>query len=530
VFACAIVIGAAAHSSYTRASDASAGSVLPTPFSIAFVPLDDRPVTYQLPVALGTIAGQRVVTPPRALLGNYLQPGDGDAILAWLNSPETDGANALVASLDMIAYGGLVAARVPDVSSGDAYARLRTLAAARSRRSLGFAGAFGTIMRLAPTGVPQVGAARAYYATGDTVDDLQAYANLPDPPVTQADRDKAERLRQRIGRPVLARYLAARARDRRVDEWALQLAAEGGFDRIVLGQDDAGPTGLHLRDVAALRRVAHDFALGDRASIEPGADELGMVLLAQAFARNVRWRPTVRVVYSRPDGGSVSDRLEFEPVDATIERLIAACGAARVATGGDIALFVRVSDTSDADERTFEDAIAEAAPHGGATVADLTFLDGDPGPAQRALTDALVARELAGRLDGFASWNTDANTVGTALAVAIAAGAGRRAGRLDERALAQFMLNRYIDDYAFHQFVRPQLNRSLRAEGIDTSLLLPAVARQASSANRAALWPHALELMAKIYPQYRDGGLTITLPWDRTFETQIDVRLKPVAP
>jgi len=153
------VIGAAAHSSYARASDASAGSVLPSPFSIAFVPLDDRPVTYQLPVALGTIAGQRVVTPPRALLGNYLQPGDGDAILAWLNSPETDGANALVASLDMIAYGGLVAARVPDVSAGDAYARLRTLAAARSRRSLGFAGAFGTIMRLAPTGVPQVGAA-----------------------------------------------------------------------------------------------------------------------------------------------------------------------------------------------------------------------------------------------------------------------------------------------------------------------------------------------------------------------------------
>ena len=34
---------------------------------------------------------------------------------------------------------------------------------------------------------------------------------------------------------------------------------------------------------------------------------------------------------------------------------------------------------------------------------------------------ALVARGLAGKLDGFAAWNTNANTNGTALAVAIAA-------------------------------------------------------------------------------------------------------------
>ena len=88
------------------------------------------------------------------------------------------------------------------------------------------------------------------------------------------------------------------------------------------------------------------------------------------------------------------------------------------------------------------------------------------------------------------------------------------------------MLDRYIDDYAFHQFVRPELDTALRARNIDTTLLLPDVARETQSRNRAALWPLALDLLARIYPQYRDGGLTITLPWDRTFETQIDVRLR----
>ncbi len=493
---------------------------------VAFVPLDDRPVTYQLPILLGKIAGRPLLTPPRASIGNYLQPGDPDAIVRWLSSDQTQDVAAIVASSDMLAYGGLVAARIPGVAASDAYVRLRALADLKRQRDVPFVGVFGTIMRLAPTGVPRLGAAAHYYATGATVDDLQAYANLPDPPVTPADQAKTARLRAAIGEPTLASYLATRARDRAVDVWALQMAAEGGFDRLIIGQDDAGPTGLHLKDVAALKRTAATLELGPRASIEPGADELGMVVLAQALARSAGWLPSVRVVYSRADGGAVSDRLEFEPIEATIERLIAACGARRVASGADIALYVRVADSAAPQESAFEDALVRDVASGkSVTVADLTFLSGTPGAEQRELTDALIARKVAGKLDGFASWNTDANTVGTSLAAAIATGAGRRTGGFDARAHAEFMLDRYVDDYAFHQFVRPQLNAALRRRDVDTTLLLPEIAREASDDNRAALWPYALDLLARIYPQYRDRGLTITLPWDRTFETQIDVRL-----
>ena len=47
----------------------------PPPRPIVFVPLDDRPVTFQLPVMLARIAGRRVVVPPRSMVGNYLQFG-----------------------------------------------------------------------------------------------------------------------------------------------------------------------------------------------------------------------------------------------------------------------------------------------------------------------------------------------------------------------------------------------------------------------------------------------------------------------
>ena len=476
---------------------------------------------------LGEIAGRPVLTPPLASIGHYLQPGDTDAIARWLQGDATRGAAALVASTDMVAYGGLVASRIPGVSAGDAFVRLRALAQLKAERGIPFVGAFGTVMRLAPTGVPDLEITRNYYARGATVDALQAFANLPDPQTAEADIAKAARLRMAIGDVTLNAYLSTRARNLAVDEWALQLAAEGGFDRIVIGQDDAGPTGLHLKDVAALEATAASFALHDAASIEPGADELGMVMLAQAFARGARWTPHVAVKYSRPDGGSFNDRLEYVPIDVTIGQIVDACGAVRDDTpSADIDLFVRVPSTTDADERAFETAIAaDVSASRSVAVADLTFLEGEPGPLQRALTDALIASGVAGKIDAFASWNTDANTIGTALPEAIAVNVGKRAHRYDARAHAQFMLDRYADDYAFHQFVRPDLNAALRARNIDTTLLLPDVAREANSANRALLWPYALELLAKIYPEYRDAGLTITLPWERTFETELDVRL-----
>ncbi len=505
----------------------SAAQVAP----IVFIPLDDRPVTLQLPVMLGRIAGQPVVVPPRAALGHFLTPGDPEAILRWLHSSQTESAKALVASTDMVAYGGLVASRAPGTSLDDAVARLRNLAAFKNDRPGTFVAVFGTIMRLAPTGVPASPQTTGYWATGETVDRITEYANLPDPPQNDEEWARARRLREAIGPTTLNAYLASRARNRNVAEYALQFAAEGGFDRIVLGQDDAGTTGLHIRDVAALRTLVQRFSLEERASIEPGADELGMALLAQVFARNAGWMPTVSVQYFNCGASDVlcegyRDPLEFAPVGVTIDHLIRLCGGRRVGRDGDVRLYVRLPEPALPNEEAFEHTIADDANAGrSVAVADLSFLEGKPGEDQRQLTEGLIALGVAGKIDAFASWNTAANTVGTALATAIAAGAGRRSGRYDRRAHAEFILDRYIDDYAFHQFVRPEINADLRQRGIDTSLLTPDVALEASHQNRALLWRYALDLLARVYPDYRDRGLTITLPWERTFETKIDVRL-----
>ncbi|MBV8580817.1 MAG: DUF4127 family protein [Candidatus Eremiobacteraeota bacterium] len=517
------------------------------------VPLDDRPVTAQLPRLLGAVAGVHVAEPPRPLLGRYLTPGDAPALARWLRNDAPSDARAFVVSNDMMVYGGLVASRIPGVSRAVAYTRLQDLAAFRTTRPNASFALFGTVMRLAPTGVPKLGPAATFpFAGGDVWGPIQTYANLPDPPKTDEQRAYAAKLRAQLG-PTLDAYLDTRARNRDVDLFALRLTAEDAFDRIILGQDDAGPVGLHLRDLAALRAFTTRWLPPSRASIEPGADELAMVLVSAALAHEAKIVPRVRVIYSRPDGGTVNDPLEFAPIATTIADLIRSCGGRQVAEAGglsDIDLFVRVPGTNDEDERAFVDSIRIDAlplrtrssfltrafipskpPLTGdplAAVADLSFLDANNYADQRRLTDDLLARNVAGRIDAFASWNTVANTVGTALPEAIAVLAGKMLGTYDPRAHATFTLMRYADDIAFHTDVRPKINNDLSAQGVeDHTYLTPDVAARTASENRALLWPEGLDLLSRIEPQFRDAGFTITLPWDRTFETELDVHVVP---
>ena len=496
--------------------------------TIVVVPLDDRPVTAQLPRMLGAIAGDRVITPPRALLGTYLQFGDPAGLLAWLRDPLTAQADAFVVSADMIAYGGLVASRTPTTPLFLARSRLNELADLRATRTRASFAVFGTVMRLAPTGLAPIGDATSFFAAGAPTEAIQQYANLPDPPHSIEDRAKSAALRERAGPAVLAAYLATRARNLDLDRWLLRQTAEGAYDRVVLGQDDAGPVGLHLKDLAVLRGDVTRLGIARRASIEPGADELAMVLVAAQLTREGGLVPTVSVTYSRADGSADNDPLEFAPFATTVANIVRASGARAVEGPADIPLFVRVANTSASDEAVFVAAIRTAVEGGGpVAVADLTFLQNDEAE-RRALAETLIDGGLGGKIASFASWNTVANTVGTALPEAIAVLVGKRRGTYDARAHAQFQLDRYIDDYAFHSFARPNLNTTLERAGIgDHTYLLPDVGAATDRRNRHLLWPYAVDLLARIYPQYRDGGLTITLPWRRTFETEIEVRLDP---
>jgi len=383
-------------------------------------------------------------------------------------------------------------------------------------------------MRLAPTGIPALGPAAKFFAAYPAWQYLQDYANLHDPPLP-SEMQRAQHLRELAGEPTLQAYIDTRARNLAVDERAIMLTQQGAIDTLVLGQDDAGPVGLHVKDVHALQTVVRQQNIENRVAIEPGADELGMAMVAQALARSVSWTPRVAVHYSTPEGASYNDPLEYAPIDVAIDGLIKLCGGVRDdGDASDINLYVRLPDTGKALDAALLSTIqSDEAAHKSVAFADLTFLK-NTFADQARFAEMLLASGAAGKLDAYSSWNTNANTIGTAVAEAVAAGVGRRAGTYDALAHKEFTFNRIVDDYAFHDYVRPQLNAVLDAQGVpDHTYLLPEQAAPIAELNRATLWNRAQTILPQLYPGYHIAAMSITLPWNRTFETEIQASLAP---
>ena len=94
---------------------------------ILLIPLDSRPAAGQFAQMIGNMAGAEVRLPPYNLLGRFTQPGNPEEILDWLQQQDFSDVSAVIVSTDMIAYGGLIASRINDVTEAEATVRLNTL-------------------------------------------------------------------------------------------------------------------------------------------------------------------------------------------------------------------------------------------------------------------------------------------------------------------------------------------------------------------------------------------------------------------
>ena len=119
---------------------------------VSLIPLDDRPACLQFPQKMGLTGNVEVIAPPKEFLGNFIIPGKPEKIIQSLKSQDMASYNAAIISLDMLAYGGLVASRVGHVSPDEAMQRIgiiRTICVMAPHLPIC---AQSVIMRLAPTG------------------------------------------------------------------------------------------------------------------------------------------------------------------------------------------------------------------------------------------------------------------------------------------------------------------------------------------------------------------------------------------
>lgn len=253
---------------------------------ILLIPLDDRPPCLQFPVRMGAIGDAKIVTPPRELLGRFTEFGKPAEIIAWVKKQNLQSFDAAIVSVDMLAYGGLVAMRVHKTDDADAMRRLAFVKEMRSLAPKLKIYASSVIMRLAPTGNVVNEAYR---------EKLAKWAEISVDETQKAETEKLEKL---IPTAALADYKAARVRDLKINRASIELVKDKVFDYLILSQDDAKPKGIHVADRENLIEEIRRLNLSEKVAVQPGADEVSMLLLARAVTDKYNYRPKIKAIYS----------------------------------------------------------------------------------------------------------------------------------------------------------------------------------------------------------------------------------------
>lgn len=516
---------------------------------LILVPIDDRPAVGQFAQMIGAVADDDVEMPPAEMLGNFTTPGRPEAIADWLLSPaagDRPAPAALLISVDMIAYGGLVASRTHAVPLDEARRRLDLFRRLKDRYPGVPIYAFSVIMRVAPT---------ASRTTAAIHDALARWAELKDRVPKTGDAALAkelEELTRQLGPAVLADYLAARQRNLEINLAALALRQSGVIDELILLQDDARAYGLHRQDQAVLRTHLARSGLERSVPIYNGTDEGSLSLVSRAILARERRTIRVAVVYSSEKSREVIAPYEDHPLQFTVENQVRASGATLVPARerADYRLFIHAPATTPAEYQRFEKRLIGELKAGRAVaLADLLFPAPHYSGADERLVRALVEAGVVDRLTGYAAWNTAGNTLGTAIPhanlrrLAVGKDAPSPIRRAEaEIAHLQFLLNRFAGDYLYHDLVRPVVNQRLREasaqESFTLSELTPERRAWAERSVAEDLEPRMeaffrAHFLGRRYPIDRGRQLTVTglrdvkvtLPWARTFECRIDGRI-----
>lgn len=455
---------------------------------LLFVPLDDRPVTMDMVVDLARAAGVEVRAPDRAVLGDRSRPAEIDRVWDWLDQQvASGGATALIVSVEMLCFGGLVASRKSEVEFEDVAPRLRRLYEIASR---------------VPT-----------YAS----------AVIPRTPVQLTTEDTPEAAR------------GHRTRHLRMNGDLIDAASRGTLRYLLIGQDDTAPQSPSHLERAELEEHVKTIGAGN-VLLTSGADELNARLLARWLNDLTGISPSVHVMYTYPEAVHRIPLYEATPLRQTVEEHVQSAGCGLLENGADILLWVHnfierqgeARDQTDAvDHGTIEarlNVVREAARNDQvAALADVHYANG----ADRALVDRLLEEPRCAGIVAYAGWNTCSNSLGTALAQAVMVH-HLRAFTVpgNDRMYRPAFFHRILDDWGYQSLVRTQLARWLEDRGAQIANL----SDHEATAEVLALQGLRGDALPALQASFRHHPIAlhrVTFPWHRLFEVRIELESLP---
>lgn len=461
---------------------------------IVCLPLDARPYNYDFLQSLAAMDSQlTLVMPPRDLLGFRKTPASFAALTAFIEA-HMDKADALILSLDMLIYGGLLPARTHHLPPEVLRSRLDWLRQLHQRFPAVELSASSLILR-----TPAYNSAEEepdYYAHSGRA--IWRYGILHDRAgqglLMQEEQEEYQRLAAELDSAARADFERRRQHNIAVTQAALDLVADEVLACLLIPQDDASPFGYTAMDQRELYRAIAAQRLQDRVWLHPGTDESGCTLLTRAWLTRQPTPLTFAVSWSNQAFRQFVPNYEDRPFEESLLSHSRACGIALCDDPATADALLGINGCGEVMQEgwmqqnnkalsyyrnrsltAFCDALTPWIACKPVGIADVAFSNG----GERELIEMLDHHRLLDRLSAYAGWNTACNTLGTVLAALAFACRGDRP--LQTR---NFMLERLVSDWAYQSEVRfavqervlPALGASYAQFGEHEAAILHAVA------------------------------------------------------
>ncbi|MDD3012300.1 MAG: DUF4127 family protein [Candidatus Gastranaerophilales bacterium] len=489
---------------------------------IAFIPLDNRPVSYSLPLQIGYLsANTEVFIPPREYIGGLTHNTDIDQVLLWLNKIlEDENISLIVCSLDSIVYGGLIPSRRSSDKEEIIKSRIdkfeQLIQKYKKEKNLKLY-AFSSIMRVSNNNYNEE--EKEYWNKYGEL--IFKYSYLTDKISESPDLSDQEELKDAfnlIPGDILEDYIQTRQRNSNINKYYLDLVKNDLIDFMVFSQDDTAKYGFNVQESKILKDLIIRQNLESRINVQTGADEIPSDLLIRGILEYFSKKILIYPIFSTESGRNVISRYEDRTIEASVFGQINLCGA-KVANSpeeADVLLLVHTPIVSQNDHCM---AIHTEIENFGAINYCISIIKDSKKPVLIADVacangaDNLLVKSLLGngldlsKIYSYAGWNTTGNTLGTAISTGLSRYFAEKTQSFNFDNFKKLLLVRFADDWAYQTVVRQKI-RAITSEA-DTVLL------------DEELRPFVLNLAKKI--DLHLSELDLSFPWNRTFEVEINL-------
>ena len=432
---------------------------------ICFIPIDNRPVCYNLAKEIAAMDGDiELFLPPREFLGDLKKNAKVNNILEWLeNQPESD---AIILALDTIAYGGLIPSRRSSDSIDDIISRLLRLKPLLYGKKVY---AFSSIMRISNNNYSEE--EKEYWAEYGKKIFEYSFSGI----------------NNGIPREILEDYLATRKRNFEVNKLYLKWQKEGVFETLIFSKDDCAPRGFNVEEAKELERLG--------GKTKTGADEIPLTLLARAVKKDIK----IFIRYTEPEYKNCISNYEDVSIEQSVTGQLELGGFQTVQNLNDADIILIVNNfikkqgelVMEWDTEPFNKTFT--APELPYAVADVRYANG----ADNAFIKQLLPQIDLNNFFGYAGWNTSANTLGSLLAgIKIK----WKAKKYNEKAFCKLQMIRFLDDWAYQANVR----KTIPAPCDIKELMTPFE-----------------KILTKKFNQ--TTSIKYSFPWQRKFEVEINI-------